>query len=598
MRKNYLLLIGLLLILSVTRELLAGNPQDIGAAYWFRKAVSEKDTDKKIEFYLKAIQENPAFAEAHYNLALLYIGKKEIGKAVDHLNQALTSDPNPSLKSNVLSRLGASYRKLGQLVEAEKAFNEAMKLSKDTQFKNLMLYELGQTKISQGRYAEAIEYFRKGLLNSPENRSSFELGIQMAREQQKVAELYEQGLALIKNNKLTDAKEVFRQLLQMDSSHAGAKEQLEKIADLMAQKVDPRDQQIQPLYIQALADMNQGKWSEAIKNLEKIKSLRPNNAEIAKLLAEAQEKQNEQILNEQKIENFYTMGVENFTKGNYTLALANFEKVAELNPNYKDIDSRIQATRKEVNRINELMSRMPTRDEVVVSEPVESYAMESNFSPGSNAGAMRSSSESGMKSDADIDQELAQTYYQQALDLMRQQDWQRAMILLEKIKLIKPGYRNTEFLLSQARQNIESTMGLSQDATSGRTAGNKLILALIIGFVSLPLAILYLLPTTRARYYILLKRYDKARAIYERLLSKKPNNIKLYITLANIYINENRIDEVAIRVFERAIQYNDHLKLQLEPIVSRYYLQKSKVSDSPKKLIDGILAEELNRMGK
>ncbi|MDZ7376124.1 MAG: tetratricopeptide repeat protein, partial [candidate division KSB1 bacterium] len=588
MRKNYLLLIGLLLILSVTRELLAGNPQDIGAAYWFRKAVSEKDTDKKIEFYLKAIQENPAFAEAHYNLALLYIGKKEIGKAVDHLNQALTSDPNPSLKSNVLSRLGASYRKLGQLVEAEKAFNEAMKLSKDTQFKNLMLYELGQTKISQGRYAEAIEYFRKGLLNSPENRSSFELGIQMAREQQKVAELYEQGLALIKNNKLTDAKEVFRQLLQMDSSHAGAKEQLEKIADLMAQKVDPRDQQIQPLYIQALADMNQGKWSEAIKNLEKIKSLRPNNAEIAKLLAEAQEKQNEQILNEQKIENFYTMGVENFTKGNYTLALANFEKVAELNPNYKDIDSRIQATRKEVNRINELMSRMPTRDEVVVSEPVASYAMESNFSPGSNAGAMRSSSESGMKSDADIDQELAQTYYQQALDLMRQQDWQRAMILLEKIKLIKPGYRNTEFLLSQARQNIESTMGLSQDATSGRTAGNKLILALIIGFVSLPLAILYLLPTTRARYYILLKRYDKARAIYERLLSKKPNNIKLYITLANIYINENRIDEVAIRVFERAIQYNDHLKLQLEPIVARYYLQNAKVSDCPNNVIDAI----------
>ncbi len=593
MTKTFCLLVGLLLMLSYGFELLAGNPQDIGAAYWFRKAVSEKDTEKKIEFYLKAIQENPSFAEAHYNLALLYIGKKETAKAVDHLNKALASDPNPSLKSNVLSRLGTSYRKLGQLAEAEKAFQDAMNLSKDTQFKSLMLYELGQTKISQGRYTEAIDYFRQGLRNSPENRNSFELGIQMAREQQKIADLYEQGLALIKNNKLTDAKEVFRQLLQMDSSHAGAKEQLERIANLMDQKIDQRDQQIQPLYLQALADMNQGKWSEAIKNLEKLKSMRPNNAEIAKLLAEAQEKQYQQALNEQKIENFYAMGLENFANGNYTVALANFEKVSELNPNYKDIESRLQATRKEINRINELMSRMPSREEAVIPEPIESYAMESTI----GSGSLRASSESGQMSNADIDLELAQNYYQQALDLMRQQDWQRAMILLEKIKLIKPGYRNTDFLLSQARQNIESTMGLTENSGSSRSGLNHLMFALIIGVVSLPLAVLYLLPTTRARYYILLKKYDKARAIYERMLSKKPNNIKLYITLANIYINENRVDEVAIRVFERAIQYNDHLKLQLEPIVSRYYLQKSRASDSPKKLIDGALAEELKRMG-
>ncbi len=597
MKKSYLL-VGLLLLLSYSSHATTGNPQDIGAAYWFKKGVGEKDPDKKIEYYLKATQENPAFAEAHYNLALLYIGKKENAKAVESLTKALAGNPNPTLKSNILSRLGATYRKIGQLAEAEKAFQEAINSSNDVQFKTLMLYELGQTKIAQGRYADAIDLFRQGLRNSPENRNSFELGIQMAREQQKIAELYDQGLALIKNNRLSDAKEVFRQLLQMDSSHAGAREQLERIANLMDQKIDQGDRQIQPLYIQALAYMNEGKWQEAIKNLEKIKSLRPNNAEVAKLLAEAQEKQYQQALNEQKIENFYSMGVENFANGNYTLALANFEKVAELNPNYKDIESRLQATRKEVARVNELMSRMPSREGTGISEPLETAMIETMPGAPTSSGTSRSMTESSQMSGSDLDLELAQTYYQQALDLMRQQDWQRAMILLEKIKLIKPGYRNTEFLLSQARQNIESTMGLSQnEATSGKGA-NRILLALVIGFVSLPLAILYLLPTTRARYYILLKKYDKARAIYERLLSKKPNNIKLYITLANIYINENRVDEVAIRVFERAIQYNDHLKLQLEPIVSRYYLQKSKSDDSPKKLIDGVLAEELNRMGK
>jgi tetratricopeptide (TPR) repeat protein len=119
----------------------------------------------------------------------------------------------------------------------------------------------------------------------------------------------------------------------------------------------------------------------------------------------------------------------------------------------------------------------------------------------------------------------------------------------------------------------------------------------LASIVALPVAILSISPASRAKYFILLRKYDRAREIYERMLSKKPNNIKLYITLANIYINENRVDEVAIHIFERAIQYNDSLKVQLEPIVTRYYHQKAKSSATPKSLIQGVLKEELQRMG-
>ena len=93
------------------------------------------------------------------------------------------------------------------------------------------------------------------------------------------------------------------------------------------------------------------------------------------------------------------------------------------------------------------------------------------------------------------------------------------------------------------------------------------------------------------------KKYAKARLIYENLLSKEPHRVNLYITLANIYINENRIDEISVRIFEKAIQYDNGMKFQLEPIVSKYYLDKPKFSDNSTKLLDEALQDKLNNMG-
>ena len=74
------------------------------------------------------------------------------------------------------------------------------------------------------------------------------------------------------------------------------------------------------------------------------------------------------------------------------------------------------------------------------------------------------------------------------------------------------------------------------------------------------------------------KKYDKARQIYEKILNYNPDKVKLYITLANIYVNENRNDEVAVKVFEKVIEsnLNENLKSRLTPIVNRYYLERGK----------------------
>jgi tetratricopeptide (TPR) repeat protein len=599
MEKKIRISIGLLIICCLLLQSIDGFSQNIGAAYWFKKGINERDNDKKIEYYQNAIQENIQFVEAHYNLALSYLIKKDLKKAEEAFKNALSANPraiNTSLKSNILNRLGSTYRKLERYAEAEEAFQAALNITTDNKFKAVILYELGQTKISQGQFDTAVNYFRQGIRISPEDRASFETGIQLAKEQQKINDLFQQGLALVKNQKLLEAKDVFNQVLAINPNHEEARKQIEEVIPQILQKNEIRDKQLQPLYIQAMASMNDGNWSEAIKQFEKIKSIQANYADVNKLFAQAWEKQNQQLLADQKINNFYAMGVESFESGNYTVALANFEKVSEIDPKFKDTDARIQATKKEISRVNELMAKMPKRNEATFTEADENFQLESNPFSSSDLSSQQLFTEKSRQLDAAIDSQLVQNYYQEALDLMQQQQWQRAMILLEKIKLIKPNYKSTEFLSSQVKQNIE-VASMAVNETSCRSTSSTFLFALLVSIIALPITILFVSPTTRARYYILLKKYDKAREIYERMLSKKPNNVKLYITLANIYINENRVDEIAIRVFERAIQYNDNLKVQLEPIVTRYYIQKSKSTDTPKRLIQGALKEELKRMG-
>lgn len=600
MKKRTHILFGLLIIFYPFLFSGDGYSQNTKAVYWFKKGVNEKDPDKKIQNYQKAIQENPAFVEAHYNLALLFITKKDYQKAEEALINALSASANTtrdSFKSNILNRLGTTYRKMGRYDDAEQAFKQALNISTDNKFKAMTLYELGKTKIFQQQYDEAVNYFRQGVRISPDDRASFETGIQLANNQQKIDTLFQQGMASIQNQKLPEAANIFNEIIELSPGHKEAIKQLERVTSLLEQRQEQRDQQIQPLYKQAMTNINEGNWTEAIKYLQRIKSIQPNYADINTLLSRAQEQQYQPLLDEQKIENFYVNGVENFQDKNFTVSLAHFEKVAELDPNYKDIQSRLQATKREMIQANELTDRTSQSEDATLSEFDDTVQMEYSSS---EINSQQFIAEKSRQLDAAIDSQLVQNYYEGALDLMQKQEWQRAIILLEKVKLIKPNYKNTDFLMSQAKHSIEvansASFNESQDQ-SGSGSSPIIIFALLASIVALPVAILSASPVYRAKYFILLKKYDRAREIYERMLTKKPNNVKLYITLANIYINENRVDEVAIRVFERAIQYNDNLKIQLEPIVTKYYLKKGKSSGTPKSLIQGDLKEELNRMG-
>ena len=115
-----------------------------------------KKIDLAIESYHNAIKLKDDFSYAYYNLGLLYWEKKELENAVDIFKQAYSITPN---NPEILASLGAVFKSLGNLKEAENKTREALKLKLDPKFKfNLAAIMRDQGLLNEARslYEETI----------------------------------------------------------------------------------------------------------------------------------------------------------------------------------------------------------------------------------------------------------------------------------------------------------------------------------------------------------------------------------------------------------------------------------------------------------
>ena len=68
--------------------------------------------DHAIEKYLSALEADPIFTEAHYNLALLFIQKSDYAKSVEHLQSILNQEPANKTAHMKLAEIYAYQRQL------------------------------------------------------------------------------------------------------------------------------------------------------------------------------------------------------------------------------------------------------------------------------------------------------------------------------------------------------------------------------------------------------------------------------------------------------------------------------------------------------
>lgn len=91
---------------------------------------------------------------------------------------------------------------------------------------------------------------------------------------------------------------------------------------------------------------------------------------------------------------------------------------------------------------------------------------------------------------------------------------------------------------------------------------------ILLGFVMFSLSV-------RARWHLFRCNYTAAAEIYERLLARHPDRLKLYSILAEIYLLLPRNDAQALKVFKKVLQFNLETpnREEIDAIVVQSYLK-------------------------
>ncbi len=115
--------------------------------------------------YLRAVELDPQFSDAHYNLALLYIRNKEYPKALSHLEEAVRLRED----ADYLINYGVVLREMNRFDASQAALEHALSLDAGN---TLALNNLGITHYLAGHTGDAKRAFTKTLELAPDDATA------------------------------------------------------------------------------------------------------------------------------------------------------------------------------------------------------------------------------------------------------------------------------------------------------------------------------------------------------------------------------------------------------------------------------------------
>lgn len=139
-----------------------------------------------------------------------------------------------------------------------------------------------------------------------------------------------------------------------------------------------------------------------------------------------------------------------------------------------------------------------------------------------------------------------------------QEDWRKAAELYSQLEALEPENLALRKQAEQARVNLLiAQTGLARVEAGGRER-DELQIALFIGviFTLVPVLLLAFSFQLRLRYFLKRGELRRAAQLYESVLQRAPQRLKLYPPLADLYLRLQRTDPAAIKVFKAVQQLN------------------------------------------
>lgn len=608
MKKRFRI-IGILILLG-----LAGNIQLVwaqdDAVAWFKRGTEAEATQEKITCYFQAIKLNPKFIEAYYNLGYVYKNLGDFNNAEKAFRQALLTDPtklNNEDKLRITYELGITLKKLTRYLEALETLESAKNLARQTEIRAAVLYELGRTKLLIGNFDGALAEFNEGLQLNSSKQEVFQAAVQNARMLQDVEEWYVQGTNYLNSDQYDEAIDALTRVVNASPNY---KNSFQKLTE--AQRLKERQTKMDNLsniYARAIGYMQRQDWENAIIALKQIEQVDPNYKDVKIKLAESQAKL-DQSLQDEVYEKIYADGMADYRKGNWINAIVAFEKVREWNPNYNNVDRVYRDAQNKLNQEgeNSVKNRYYVQGKTYLNSgnwesAIASFKYIKNLDPKyRDVQFLLRQAQAGLENEAKSSQ--LENYYTEGINHYNNGRWLKAILAFEKIQQIDPNYKNVSEKLIIAQNNLNnpniaeaSEKSFENKKISKKETRNWIFIGAFLSVLLIPMGVaFFMVPTNRAKWLLIQGNYQKAALIYESILMNKPNKVKLYPPLANIYLLLNRNDKTARKVYDIALQMDisPQLRQKLDELTNQKYLSPTEIDD-----IEGLeeqLRRELNEL--
>jgi len=318
-------------------------------------------------------------AKYYYNKGIIYNEEGKYGLAIDNFKTALSMDPD-SMEINF--NLGVAFMNKKEYPQAIECFKKVLTLSPD-EVAGLSNLALAYARISD--FNKAIDNYKRILELTPEDTPTYkDLGDVYTKNKQydNAIECYKHFLKAHPTSFVV--KDSLNTAINLKKNHGGFNDETQKDKELTSnneeQSISVSEESALEYYELAINCVKEQKFDTAIENVRKclkINSDYPNAYDLLNKLFKIKEKfsNNEHekqnikpILPENKIEKIetqksavfvdyrkfnelYTLGIAYYNAQNYSMALENFQKGSEINPNDKACNDYISEITSKMNNL-------------------------------------------------------------------------------------------------------------------------------------------------------------------------------------------------------------------------------------------------------
>lgn len=604
------LLCQLWIIFSPQHLRAQGNAEEL-----YKDAQKASSTEEKINLLAKAIEADPTFIQAYLELGFSYKEKGDFQKALIHFRRTLVANPEKLtriMRFQVVYETGAIQMSLGQLAQAKESFMAAERLTNDKISKSDIYFQLGEINTALNLIDDAVGNYSTGKILNPED-SRFDKKITKLRQEKQLYEFYLEGNKNLSQAHYAEAIAAFEKVVNLNPDFKDTIAKLEEArTKLNKEKELNSKQNLEQIYTEDQSFLEPGRESGADKKFQEILIDAPskNNESMSAQTPNVQQERKRGESNN-NLEQFYRTAILNFNLQNWPIAIQNFELILNIDPNFRDVPTKLGVARQRFNEQIE-MEELETAKKQLYNAALEaienkdwSTATERlqrllNLAPNyREARILLEQAKFTLADSSNMD--WKESLYTQGLAYVNQDNWLEARVAFEKIIVVDSNYKNVRSLLNESKAKLGNQTAAASEINANPLVSKSLIYGLLILLIILALGgfgVFFFKPELLADFYYKRGNLERAAIVFEKILSKRRDNVHATRILALIYFHQKREDAQAIRVYENVISMDLDMpiKSDISTILAYHYLSNGDTDSQKVEILEKVLNQEINKI--